>query len=297
MDLVAERIGDGEPRDEMFGEGLDGANLHGEPRIVDQVREAARLGEETRRLLVQFADRREQRRRRFLLSQHLHRSAMRRERVLGQIDPVEVAVVLAAVLQVIDDLQRGAERVIRRPDPAGILAVNVADEAPDGHRRIAAIVDEIVPVPIAQLGHVALERRNQVARMLRIEAARAACVAQAARDRRIRFGLSDQRAVERVQEIELFLRAERGMIGNIVGGANEIIKGEDRRAMARRDQKGGDGKIFVAMGLSRTRPLDVHDDAVLPLHDAPAPSTSISRLASISSDDSNLGAAVCARGA
>lgn len=58
MDLVAERIGDREPRDEMFGEGLDGADLHGESRIVDQVREAARLGEKPRGLLVQLAYRR-----------------------------------------------------------------------------------------------------------------------------------------------------------------------------------------------------------------------------------------------
>lgn len=222
---------------------------------------------------------------------------MRRERVLRQIDPVEVAVVLAAILQMIDDLQRGAERVIRRPDAAGIFAMDVADEASDGHRRIAAIVDEIVPVAITQLRHVALEGDDQVARMLRIEAALATCVAQSACDRRIRFGLSHKPVIERVQEIELFLRAERGMIGDVVGGANEIIEGEDRRAMTRRDQKGGDGKIFVAMGLSRTRPRNVHDDAVLPLHGAPAPSTSISRLASISSDDSNLCAAVCARGA
>ncbi len=39
------------------------------------------------------------------------------------------------------------------------------------------------------------------------------------------------------------------MIGNVVGGAHEIVKSEDRRAMARRDEEGRDRKIFVAMRL------------------------------------------------
>ena len=133
--------------------------------------------------------------------------------------------------------------------------------------------------------------------MLRIEAPLRHAFTQAACHFRILFRFSYQCGVERVQQIKLLLRGERGMIGDVVSGANEIIEGEDRRAMARRNQKGGDRKIFVAMGLSRTRPRKVHMTPFCRSTALARPQTSISRLASISSDVSNRCAATCARGA
>jgi hypothetical protein len=41
------------------------------------------------------------------------------------------------------------------------------------------------------------------------------------------------------------------MIGDVIGGANEIVKAHDRRAMAGR-KNGRDGKILVAMGFAGT---------------------------------------------
>ena len=87
------------------------------------------------------------------------------QRILGNIDPVQVAVILGAILQMIDDLQRGAQRIIGGPGvPA--FAMHIQHEAAHRHRRIAAIIDQIVPIAIAQLGDVAAEGFQQIQRML-----------------------------------------------------------------------------------------------------------------------------------
>jgi hypothetical protein len=41
------------------------------------------------------------------------------------------------------------------------------------------------------------------------------------------------------------------MIGDIIGGADEIVEGQDRLAVARRNKKGRDREIFVPMVLAR----------------------------------------------
>ena len=106
----------------------------------------------------------------------------RGERVLRNIDAVEIAIVVLAVLQMIDDLQRGAQRVVGRPDRAA-LAMDVADEAADRHGRERAIRDQIVPVAIAQLGDVELERGDQILGVLRRQPALGEHGAQPHRDR------------------------------------------------------------------------------------------------------------------
>ena len=67
------------------------------------------------------------------------------ERILRNIDAVDVPVIGAAILQMIDDLQRRAERVVGWPGRAA-LAMDIEHEAADRHRRIGAIVDQVVPV-------------------------------------------------------------------------------------------------------------------------------------------------------
>ena len=107
----------------------------------------------------------------------LDAGARRRKRIERDIDAVEVAEVLAAVLQVIDDLQCGAERIVRRPGGAA-LAMHIEHEAADRHRRVAAIMNEIVPVRVAQLGHVHAERGEQILRVARRKPALGERVAQ-----------------------------------------------------------------------------------------------------------------------
>ncbi len=58
------------------------------------------------------------------------------KRIERNVDAIELAIILAAILQVIDDLQRRAQRVVGRPGRAA-LAMDVEHEASDRHGRIA----------------------------------------------------------------------------------------------------------------------------------------------------------------
>jgi hypothetical protein len=56
MDLVGERVGDVESRDERFGKRLNGADLHREARIVEEPREGAGLIEKVASPAIEVAD-------------------------------------------------------------------------------------------------------------------------------------------------------------------------------------------------------------------------------------------------
>ena len=56
--------------------------------------------------------------------------------------------------------------------------MDVEHETPDRHRRIAAIMNEIVPILVAQLGHVHAERGEQILRVARRKSALGERVAQ-----------------------------------------------------------------------------------------------------------------------
>ena len=83
--------------------------------------------------------------------------AARRKRVERNIHAVEIAVIGATVLKVIDDLQRRAQGVGRGPGRP-VFPVHIEHIAPDGHRGPGAILDEVIPIPITQFGDVLLER-------------------------------------------------------------------------------------------------------------------------------------------
>src|SRR3546814_11947674 len=84
------------------------------------------------------------------------------EPVLRQVDAIERAVVALAVLQVIEDLQGGAERV-----GGGVvgrmLAVQVEQVAADGIGREAAVAQELAPVRVAPLHRILLDGGDEVA--------------------------------------------------------------------------------------------------------------------------------------
>src|SRR5207248_2929784 len=67
-----------------------------------------------------------------------------------QIDTVEGAVIRGAVLQVIEHLQGGAQRVRSRPGVAA-LAMQVEQLTANRCRRIAAILHQLFPIAVAQL--------------------------------------------------------------------------------------------------------------------------------------------------
>src|SRR4029078_9895620 len=76
-----------------------------------------------------------QARRRARCAQTTRRAAGLGKAIERNVDAIELAVILAAILQVIDDLQRRAEGIIGRPgNPA--LPVHVEHEASNPHRRV-----------------------------------------------------------------------------------------------------------------------------------------------------------------
>ena len=191
----------------------------------------------------------QQRRRCPRLAERLDRGAGRRQRIARQIDAIEVAIVLAAILQMIVDLQAGAERVRRRPG-RGALAVDVEHEASDRHRRIAAIMDHFVPVLVAKLGHVHPERDQDIERMAR----RHRTLRQRAPQidgLGLAVALAQQFGFEQIEIGELVAaRASVGMIGDVVGGPDEIVERQDQRPVARMNDPRRDRKVLVAVSLA-----------------------------------------------
>ncbi len=190
----------------------------------------------------------EQLRRRPRCADRFDSGAARGQRVLRNIDAVEILVVFLAILQMIDDLQRRAQRVVCRPHRTA-FAVHVADETADRHRRQRAIADQIVPVLIAQLGDVELERGDEILRVLGREIALGKRRAQPRRDRI--FGTAAEEArFEAIEQRELFRRRQRRVVGDVVGGADEIIERQNHRAMARMNQERRHREILVPMPLA-----------------------------------------------
>src|SRR6478752_4067741 len=164
-------------------------------------------------------------------------------------DAIELAVILAAILQVIDDLQRRAEGIIGRPgNPA--FTMYVEHEASNRHGRVCAVADQIVPIAVAQLGHIHAERGEQVLCVARGELTGAELRAQGDTDA-VLIAPAEQCRLEPVKQRELILRRKVGMVRDIVRSADEFVECEDRRAMARMNQPRRHGEIFVPMALAR----------------------------------------------
>ena len=70
---------------------------------------------------------------------------------------------------------------------------------------------------------------------------------------RIVVALAEQSCFKPIEERELLRRRERGMIGDIVGGAHEFVEREDRCAMARLNEPRGHGEVLVPVALARSR--------------------------------------------
>ncbi len=169
-DALGERIADQQLPRQVLGQPLDHPHLGRQPPVAQHRRERARFRQQPLAPRGKVADHAEQRRRRPVAPENVDIEAGGVQHVVGDIHPAHVAEVLPAILQVIDDLQRGAERIRRRPDGA-VLAVDVADEAPDRHRRFFAIGDQVGIGRRARGRHVAGEGGEQVGRVGRIEAA------------------------------------------------------------------------------------------------------------------------------
>ena len=62
--------------------------------------------------------------------------------------------------------------------------------------------------------------------------------------------LAEQARFQAVEQRELLVRLERGVVGHVVGDAHEFIERENGAAVARRDQPRRDREILVAVALA-----------------------------------------------
>ena len=93
-------------------------------------------------------------------------SAVLRQIFERNVDPVEISIVFGAILKMIDDLQRRAQGVGRFPRRSR-LAVYVENKSPDGHRRIAAVLDEFGPGVVSAFGDILAKCLEKVECVLR----------------------------------------------------------------------------------------------------------------------------------
>ena len=166
MHAIAQRIARHENARQAMRQRVDDRDFKAEAPIADQDRKVIAVAQQPLGVPGKPVQTYQQRRRCLRRVERLDRGAGGGERVLRNVDTVEIAIVLPAILQMIDDLQGGAQRVIGRPAVAA-FAVDVADEATDRHGGERAVSDQIVPIAIAQLCDVEPERSEQILRVLR----------------------------------------------------------------------------------------------------------------------------------
>src|SRR5262245_9755090 len=102
MDALAQRIAPAEEAGEPFGKGLDDGNLESKPDVLNPDRERPALMQEALGAVRERMDTDQQRRRSSIGAKHLHCGAGRGKRIERDVDAIEIAVVLAAILQVVD---------------------------------------------------------------------------------------------------------------------------------------------------------------------------------------------------
>src|SRR5215471_9927663 len=182
-------------------------------------------------------------------------NAVEGKRVQWNIDAIKVAVVRLAILQMIDDLQRCAQRIVGRPGAAA-FAGDVEHIAPNRHRRVGAVLDELLPIGVTQFGRVHAEGAKQVLRV----SGRHPAFAQH-RPQRDAFWLgvigAEKTLFEPIEMHDLVLSAQLRMVGDIVGNAYELIERKNGPTMLWVNQPGRDGKIFVPRSLSGSKLMRV----------------------------------------
>ncbi len=130
--------------------------------------------------------------------------------------------------------------------------MDVEHEAADRHRRIAAVVNHVVPVLVTQLGDVHPERDQHVERVAWRHGALGQRVAQAD-SLFLGIALAQQFRLEQIEITELLVGRERRMVGDIVGSPDEVVERQNQRAVPRMNDPRRDRKILVAVGLSRSQ--------------------------------------------
>ena len=132
--------------------------------------------------------------------------------------------------------------------------MRVENEPSDRHRRQAAVVHQLVEAPVTVLHRVEPKGVEQVQRVLRSDPLRAQGETQRLGLRIV--GAAAQRIGQVVEQRELFVGRESGVVRHVVGRANEAIEGEDDRPAPSVDEPRRHGKVLVARRLARQRLAD-----------------------------------------
>src|SRR6476659_2111199 len=124
MNALAQRIAARQHADQAFRECLNDGDLQSKPRVLDANRKRPAVAQQATGTVRKLVDAFKQTRGRTWCAQISHRRAALGKAIERYIDAIERAVILAAILQVIDDLQRRAEGIIGRPgNPAFTMYV------------------------------------------------------------------------------------------------------------------------------------------------------------------------------
>jgi hypothetical protein len=169
-----------------------------------------------------------------------------------QIDPVEQAIVIGAILQMVEHLQRRTERVGGGPCLAA-LTVKIEQLPSDRRSRVATIRHQIVPAVVAQLHRILAKRAQHVVAVPRghprLDQASTHCLSGR--------GIFTRRTIEdgghAIEAANLFIGSQRRVIGDIVGVSGKPVKGVHVRPQVAADQQGADRKIFCAAPFARRR--------------------------------------------
>ena len=182
--------------------------------------------------------------------QRLHPGACRSELFERQVYAIEPPVIVDAILQVIEHLQRRAKGVGRRPGGAA-FAVQVEQLAPDRGGRITAISHQVVPIAIAQLDRVEPKRVQHVMAVLRSRPGFKQAFAHRRRSGRIVTRSSVEDGRHAVEPGNLLIGGQYRIIGNIVGVSREPVERVHMRPQVAPNQKRSDREILAAAPLAR----------------------------------------------
>jgi hypothetical protein len=161
-----------------------------------------------------------------------------------QIAAIEIAQIARAILQMIEHLERAAQRIGggmgRR-----VLAVQIEHVAADRHRRIAAILQQRRPAFIALLRRILAEGAQQIARMPRVHPGLGQAAMQRGGTRRTVRPLAEQHRLHHVEPHQLLGRRQGGAVGDVIGVAGKGVEGMHVAAQVAADQDRADREILI----------------------------------------------------
>ncbi len=180
--------------------------------------------------------------------------------------------IVGAILEMIQHLQRAAQRIDGRPGVVA-LAMEIEELPPDRRGRVAAVMHQIGPIRRSAAWSRPCGRREgcrgNAGRSCRSRAGSRACATAAGESSP---GAPSSTASMRSSRRTFSSADERGIVGDIVGSAREAIEGMDMHAQIAANEERADGKILVALALARRR-LDRQRlcHCTRPFHSPPRP--------------------------